>query len=356
MNLKQNIFDIYTKSSVYYFRLPYMVICYLLVLVIAFCVFPMLREIGINGTTRLLLGSALYIGFVILLILSPHWFLSFFSKFIYPYKDTEEIKEEFNRLSEKEKEKEKIIFTQRIVNKRAVATNIFFQCLLMELFCLTVLINTDYSLLISNPITQYIANVLQTYTDSTPPNYNDAFFGIYDGHSMHPFGEFAYMAESIFFIYIVFLLSFTIRLISLFIIARPFFNSNFFHVITDIHNQEVFVRGHIFKTIRNIFELVLRVFWAILATFVLIFGVLIILHVGIRSLDIYILLIKNVGNIFDVFNIINRIFGLRYYAKSIVFIKSWWIYSLLFMNLAMCTILCFFRFMKDWYKLIFRKF
>ena len=114
--------------------------------------------------------------------------------------------------------------------------------------------------------------------------------------------------------------------------------------------------GHIFKTIRNIFELVLRVFWAILATFVLIWGVLIILHAGIRSLDIYILLIKNVGNIFDVFNIINRIFGLRYYAKSIVFIKSWWIYSLLFMNFAMCTILCFFRFMKDWYKLIFRKF
>ena len=221
MSMKQDIADIYTKSSVYYLRLQYLIICYLIVLAGAFFVLPLPREFGIDGVARLVIGGLLYIGFAVLLVYAPKLFYPLIGKTFSPYKDEKEVEEKFNRLSSREKEKvEKaveaeygttfkkkgvLVLTMSKVQK--VATNLFFQCLLFELFCLVVLINQDHSLMISNPVTQGIAEFLQNYTDSTPPKYNNAFFSIdrelVTGEEFSgdiPFLEYAYIAESIFLV------------------------------------------------------------------------------------------------------------------------------------------------------------
>lgn len=179
MSLQQDIMDIYTKSSVYYLRLQYLVICYLIILAAAFFILPLPREMGINGNARLIVGGLLYIGFAVLLVYAPKLLKSTVGKFLSFDKEEKEIENKLNQLSENERiELEQELWQNSSIKmsivaqkdfvlmskKHIIATNIFFQCLLIELFCLMVLINNDHSLLISNPITQEISDILLTYT------------------------------------------------------------------------------------------------------------------------------------------------------------------------------------------------
>ena len=103
MSLGKDIIDIYTKSSVYYLRLQYLVVCYLMVLAVAFFILPFPREMGINGTNRLIVGGLLYIGFAVLLVYAPKLLYPLIGKLLSPYKDEKEVQEKFNQLSEKDK-------------------------------------------------------------------------------------------------------------------------------------------------------------------------------------------------------------------------------------------------------------
>ena len=87
MSLRQYLADIYTKSSVYYFRFQYLIICYLIVLAGAFFVLPLPRQIGIDGVARLVIGSLLYIGFVVLLVYAPKLFYPLIGKALFPCRD-----------------------------------------------------------------------------------------------------------------------------------------------------------------------------------------------------------------------------------------------------------------------------
>ena len=155
MSLQRDIVDIYTKSSVYYLRLQYLVVCYLMVLAVALFILPLPREMGINGSARLMVGGALYIGFAVLLVYAPKLLYPLLGKLLSPYKDEKEVQEKFNQLSDKEKrelERELKVYYGRTIKKNGVlvitmskvkriATNLFFQCLLLELFGLTILIS-----------------------------------------------------------------------------------------------------------------------------------------------------------------------------------------------------------------------
>ncbi|MBQ5429655.1 MAG: hypothetical protein IIU35_04575, partial [Neisseriaceae bacterium] len=100
MSLGQDIIDIYTKSSVYYLRLQYLVVCYLMVLVAAFFILPLPREMGINGSARLMVGGALYIGFAVLLIYAPKLLKSSVGKYLSPDEYEEEIKNKLKEMPE----------------------------------------------------------------------------------------------------------------------------------------------------------------------------------------------------------------------------------------------------------------
>ncbi|MBQ9619727.1 MAG: hypothetical protein IJR44_04460, partial [Neisseriaceae bacterium] len=174
MSFSKDMADIYTKSSVYYLRLQYLVICYLIVLAAAFFILPLPRAFGVDGVARLMIGGLLYIGFAVLLVYAPELFYPLIGKVLSPYKDAKEVERKFNALPAKEKEEvEKAIEAEYGVafkkngilvltmNKtQRIATNVFFQCLLIELFCLVLLINQDHSVMISNPVTQGIAEFL----------------------------------------------------------------------------------------------------------------------------------------------------------------------------------------------------
>ena len=87
MSLRQDVVDIYTKSSVYYLRLQYLIICYLIVLAGAFFVLPLPREMGIDGVARLVVGGLLYIVFVVLMIFAPKLFYPLIGKALFPCRD-----------------------------------------------------------------------------------------------------------------------------------------------------------------------------------------------------------------------------------------------------------------------------
>ena len=248
MSLGKDIIDIYTKSSVYYLRLQYLVVCYLIVLAAAFFVLPLPREMGINGNARLIVGGLLYIGFAVLLVYAPKLLYPLIGEFLSPYRDEKEVEMRFNLLSKEERrdlERELKVYYGRTIKKNGVlvitmskvkriTTNLFFPCLLIELFALTVLINSDHSLMISNPVTQHFAEFLQSYTSSKPPKYDDNFFvianlgnltGEKDSPGNLPFDKYgAYMAESLFFMYPIFIVSGFIRLFSILIFTRPLFS------------------------------------------------------------------------------------------------------------------------------------
>ena len=243
MSFSKDMADIYTKSSVYYLRLQYLVICYLIVLLLAAFVLPLPRTYGLNGGLRLFVGLALYAGFAVLMTYSPKFLHSSAGKYLSPDEYEEELNKKLKQMPSKhqveleekilarKQAKFKIIAKQNdstVSKKQGIAAVIYFQCLLFELFCVAVLVNqNDGSLLISNPVTQSMATVLQTYTAVEPPYYRDNFFQIstqmitgeeYGGNM--PFSEFAHMSESIFFIYLISMTSFVVRTISMFIMCR----------------------------------------------------------------------------------------------------------------------------------------
>ena len=332
MSLGKDIIDIYTKSSVYYLRLQYLVICYLIVLAAAFFILPLPREMGINGSARLMVGGALYIGFAVLLVYAPKLLKSSVGKLFSYDKEIAEIENKLNQLSENERVeleqelwknsgiKMSIVAQKDFVlmsKKHIIATNIFFQCFLFELFCLGILINSDYSLLISNSITQHISDILSGYVGDKPRQgffvINSAVLGrnSYDDINYLPFNQFSYMAESIFFVYVVFLVSYMVRLISMAIALRP-----------------ILIREDIFPMVKNANTSREKTF-AILGTFVtgvvLLFGVLYLLV----QLNLYISQIQSTGH---------------YMRLSFL------------LTVMMANFLIFFRFMEDWYKKIFHKF
>lgn len=206
--------------------------------------------------------------------------------------------------------------------KQKIATNIFFQCLLIELFCLVVFINKDQSLLISNPVTQNIAEVLQNYTDSIPPKYDDNFFvignlelltGEKHNPGKLPFNKYgAYMAESLFFMYPIFIISGFIRLFSMFIFTRP-----------------ILGREDVFPIVKNA-KTIKKKIWALLGTVIMLiigFGMPIMF---LEDLALFIVQIMNTTN--------------------------WIKMSVVFFTVGMINILVSWRFIEDWYKLIFHKF
>ena len=330
MSLGKDIIDIYTKSSVYYLRLQYLVICYLIVLAGAFFVLPLPREMGINGNARLIVGGLLYIGFAVLLVYAPKLLYPLIGKLLSPYKDEKEVEEKFNRLSEKEKQeveqalqaeygvtfKKNGVLVITMNKMQRVATNVFFQCLLIELFCLAVLINQDHSLMISNPVTQNIADVLSKQVGSKSPN--DLFFALHDhtkkgsSSTMMPFDQFYYMRESIFFIYIVFFVLYIVRLVSAFIASRPILD-----------------REAVLPIIKNA-QTIGKIIWALLTTLVISFVMFLIIH--------------------------NLLTELYKYISQILSIDNWIRSSISITTVSIINVLIFFRFMEDWYKKIFRKF
>ena len=330
MGMKQDFTDIYTKSSVYYLRLQYLVICYLIVLAAAFFVLPMPREFEIDGAARLVIGGLLYIGFAVLMIYAPELFYPLIGKVLSPYKDAKEVERKFNALPAKEKEEvEKAIEAEYGVafkkngilvltmNKtQRIATNMFFQCLLIELFCLVVLINQDHSLMISNPVTQGIAEFFSEHTSQT---YRDGKFfviklpaGEGQEHSQYvPFAEIEYMAESIFFVYVVGMLSFVFKMSSFFMVFRPIFaDDKVFTIVKDA------------KTVG-------KLIWALLGTLVMGFVFVGLIYYIVQSAGLW--------------------------ALSIYSIEYWAFLSAQFC-VGFALIFIFFRFMEDWVKLIFRKF
>ncbi|MBO7555457.1 MAG: hypothetical protein J6T41_05740 [Neisseriaceae bacterium] len=327
MSLGKDIIDIYTKSSVYYLRLQYLVVCYLIVLAAAFFILPLPREMGINGNARLIVGGLLYIGFAVLLVYAPKLLYPLIGKLLSPYKDEKEVQEKFNQLSEKDKRELKKELKAEYGNedftimnkKQRISTNLFFQCLLIELFCLVVLINNDQSLLISNSLTQNIADILKVYTDSIPPKYNDNFFtvgaDIITGEEFSgdmPFSKYEYMSESIFFIYIVFIILLIIRVSTIFIFSRPILErEDFFSIIKNA------------KTIK-------KFIWALLGT--IIFLIVAIGLTWMISMD------------------------LAFFIVQITDLGKWIKYSIGWFSFATLWLAISWRFIEDWYKKIFRKF
>ena len=335
MSLGQDIIDIYTKSSVYYLRLQYLVICYLIVLAGAFFILPLPREMGINGNARLIVGGLLYIGFAVLLVYAPKLLKSSVGRFLSYDEEIEEVENELNQLSENEENKQ-VELEQELWNdssikitivsqkdfvlmskKHIIATNVFFQCLLVELFCLVVLINSDYSLLISNSLTQHVADVFSNYVGDKP---RQGFFVIsssvmaknsYDDITYLPFSQFSYMAESIFFIYFTFIISYVIRFIAIAIFLRP-----------------ILKREDIFPVIKNA-ETTKKKIWAILGTFVMFIVSICCVFYVLVQLNLYISQIET---------------------------RNHYIYLSFMLSLLMANILIFFRFIEDWYKRIFHKF
>ena len=334
MSVKQDMADIYTKSSVYYLRLQYLVICYLIVLAVAFFVLPMPREFGIDGTARLMIGGLLYTGFAVLLVYAPKLFYPLIGDGIItlsPYRDEKEVELLFNRLSEQEKRdvekavkaeyvttfKKKGVLVLTMSKVQKVATNLFFQCLLIELFCLAVFINKDYSLLISNPTTQHLADVLSAYTSSNPPKYNDAFFVMGDfkqesgSPNRLPFSNFAFMAESIFFIYPIFVVSGFVRLFLMFIFSRP-----------------ILGRDDVFPIVKNA-NTFGKVMWALL-------GTLIFLIIGF---------VAPVGFVTHLDIITRQIADLS--------LEDWIKFSVAGVSVMAFNILISWRFIEDWFKKMF---
>ncbi|MBR6026896.1 MAG: hypothetical protein IK065_04790 [Neisseriaceae bacterium] len=330
MNLRQDVVDIYTKTSMYYIRLQYLLVCYTIVLVGAFFVLPLPREMGINGFMRLLVGSLLYIGFAVLLVYSPKLLhLTFIGKWFSGDDFEEKIVEKLNQMSEADAiELEEGIFAQgktsikifakqdqlTLNRKQTIATNVFFQCMLIELFCLVVLINNDHSLLISNPITQQIADNLLPYTQQTEEQARarSGFFSVYiwgkETDGSIPFAQFNYMAESIFFLYSVFLISYVIRMFSMFSFSRP-----------------LFVRDDVFSFLKRD-----RYVWAFLGTLVMFVATLVCAMYMVSELSFHI------GYIEDY--------------------SSWIYFSVMIGTVMLINFLIFFRFIEDWYKKIFGKF
>ena len=85
MSLRQDVVDIYTKSSVYYLRLQYLVICYLIVLAAAFFILPLPRAFGVDGVARLMIDGLLYIGFAVLMVYAPELLYPLIGKALSPY-------------------------------------------------------------------------------------------------------------------------------------------------------------------------------------------------------------------------------------------------------------------------------
>ncbi|MBR3482389.1 MAG: hypothetical protein IKH45_05840 [Neisseriaceae bacterium] len=319
MSLQRDIVDIYTKSSVYYLRLQYLVVCYLIVLAGAFFILPLPREMGINGNARLMVGGLLYIGFAVLLVYAPKLFYPLIGKLLSPYKDEKEVEEKFNQLSDKEKRelerelkreygrtiKQNGVLIITMSKVKRIATNLFFQCLLLELFGLTILINGDYSLLISNPLTQHIADILQNYTSNTPPKYDENFFTISnittkdEGSPVNtPFSQYAYMAESIFFIYIIFIISVFVRLFLMFIFIRPLLSC------------------YIIKNMNTIFALL---------------GTLIMLFVAYGAIIMF-------------------LEDLELFIIQIIDFRNWFLMSCGFFSIGILNVLIFWLFIEYWFK------
>ena len=334
MSFRQDITDIYTKSSVYYLRLQYLIICYLIVLLLAAFILPLPRAYDLNGGLRLFVGLGLYIGFALLMIYSPKFLHPSAGKYLSPDEYKEKLSNKF-RQQPKQKQVEledkifaksnasvKIFATQDTLSvdkKRGIAAIVFFQCLLFELFCVAVLINqNDGSLLISNPVTQSIAEVLSAYTDSDPAGYTyrDEFFVVYDQSEefgdAKPFSQFSHMSESIFFIYLISMASFVARTVSMFIMSRP-----------------ILVRDDVFAIIKNA-KTIKKFIWAVFGTLICIFAAIALIYGFSGDLGFYIAEIKH-------------IFG-------------WFRYSVVWFSFATVWLAITWRFMEDWYKLIFRKF
>ncbi|MBR3425681.1 MAG: hypothetical protein IKG79_06570 [Neisseriaceae bacterium] len=319
MSLQRDIVDIYTKSSVYYLRLQYLVVCYLIVLAGAFFILPLPREMGINGNARLMVGGLLYIGFAVLLVYAPKLLYPLIGELLSPYKDEKEVEEKFNQLSDKEKRelerelkreygrtiKQNGVLIITMSKVKRIATNLFFQCLLLELFGLTILINGDYSLLISNPLTQHIADILQNYTSNTPPKYDENFFTISnittkdEGSPVNtPFSQYAYMAESIFFIYIIFIISVFVRLFLMFIFIRPLLSC------------------YIIKNMNTIF--------ALLGTLIMLFVAYGAIIMFLEDLEIFII--------------------------QIIDFRNWFLMSCGFFSIGILNVLIFWLFIEYWFK------
>ncbi|MBR6026752.1 MAG: hypothetical protein IK065_04050 [Neisseriaceae bacterium] len=291
MNLRQDLADIYTKSSVYYLELQYLIICYLIVLLLAAFILPLPRAYDLNGGLRLFVGFGLYIGFALLMTYSPKFLQSSAGKYLSPDEYKEKLSNKF-RQQPTQKQIElaykfsKIFATQDTISvdkKRGIAAIVFFQCLLFELFCVAVLINqNDGSLLISNPVTQSIAEVLSAYTDSDPAGYTyrDEFFVVYDQSEefgdAKPFSQFSHMSESIFFIYLISMASFVARTVSMFIMSRP-----------------ILVREDIFAIIKNA-KTIKKFIWAVFGTLICIFTAIALIYGFSGDLGFYIAEIKHI--------------------------------------------------------------
>ena len=310
MSLGKDIIDIYTKSSVYYLRLQYLVVCYLIVLAGAFFVLPLPREMGINGNARLIVGGLLYIGFAVLLVYAPKLLKSSVGKFLSPDENEQEVYRVLNQVSEKKrKEVEKGFYKKGKLppkKKHIIATNIFFQCLLIELFCLTVLINIDHSLLVSNSITQNIADILSNHVEQTHKDGNFFSISTVETGIYFSFSQYAYMAESIFFIYIVSMISCFIEMMCLFVFIRP-----------------ILIQKEVFSIITNANSF-RKIMWAILGTIIMAF-----ITVGFS------------------FYIIEELYP---HLSSILNLNSWVYRSILFRTIAILNVLFFFRFIEDWFK------
>ncbi|MBO7081581.1 MAG: hypothetical protein J6V99_06065 [Neisseriaceae bacterium] len=334
MSFSKDMADIYTKSSVYYLRLQYLVICYLIVLLLAAFVLPLPRTYGLNGGLRLFVGLALYAGFAVLMTYSPKFLHSSAGKYLSPDEYEEELTKKLKQIPSKhqveleekilarKQAKFKIIATQNdstVSKKQGIAAVIYFQCLLFELFCVAVLVNqNDGSLLISNPVTQGIANFLSNFTDSDPSGftYRDEFFVVYDkaeefGPAL-PFSKFAHMSECVFFLYLISMASFIARTVSMFIMSRP-----------------ILVRSDVVAIIKNA-KTIKKFIWAVFGTLVCIFAAIALVYGFLEDLGFYVAEIEHV-------------FG-------------WFRYSVLWFSFASIWFAITWRFMEDWYKLIFRKF
>ena len=320
MSLGKDVADFNTTTSVYYVHMQYSLICHSIVLFVAFFILPMPREIGIDGVARLVVGGLLYIGFAALLVYAPKLLhATFIGRWFAGDTYEAEARKQFAQMSETnqimlEEPVFKILAQQDQLNlkkKQNIAINIFFQCLLVELFCLVVLINQDHSLLISNSMTQQIADNLLPYTQQTEEQvrkHAGFFYAVHKKSSGSiPFAQFNYMAESIFFIHIIATVLFIIKLFSMFVFSRP-----------------LFVRDDVFSFLKKG-----RYVWAVLGTLIT-FAVsgIVVEHV-LKDLSDQIARIE---------------FGVGWLKMSMGH------------AVMMILVLIFFRFMEDWYKLIFRKF
>ena len=129
---------------------------------------------------------------------------------------------------------------------------------------------------------------------------------------MMPFDQFYYMRESVFFIYMVFFVLYIVRLISAFIASRP-----------------ILEREAVLPIIKNA-KTIGKMIWALLTTLVISFVMFLIIH--------------------------NLLTELYKYISQILSIDNWIRNSISITTVSIINVLIFFRFMEDWYKLIFRKF